>query len=395
LPNVRPRPLLLALLAVLVAALMVAPAAGAAGCPSGRIKVATGCASRAAVAKRIEAIVRQSMPELGVRATLLRVDTGERTLFERAFGNSMKGVPATTRMHVRIGSMAIPYLITVLLQLQEEGKLSLDDKLAKYRPNFPEAGEVTLRQLADVSSGYPDWVQENEPFQDVLLENPFRQWTSNELLHWAFTQPVACAPGTCFHYAHTNFAILSQVISKVTGEPVSKLIRERVLAPLGLDSVQISRFPAMPGPVLHAYVAERGPYEDATFWSPSWSIGNGTVMSGTLADIVHTARAIGTGALISKRSSAERFASSGVPPFTKNLYYGLGILVNDGWEVQNPMIDGYTGIQAYLPQRDLSVGLVTTTYPKGARATGATATQMFGKLSAYLSPGHPFTFGAR
>lgn len=72
-----------------------------------------------------------------------------------------------------------------------------------------------------------------------------------------------------------------------------------------------------------------------------------------------------------------------------------GILVNKGWEVQNPMIDGYTGIQAYLPQRDLSVGLVTTTYPQGARATGATATQMFGKPSAYLSPGHPFTFGAQ
>ncbi len=372
---------------------MATPAAGAAGCPSGEMKVATGCATRAAVAKQIDEIVHTSMPELSVRATLLQIDTGKRTLFEKAFGNSMKGVPATMNMHVRIGSMAIPYLITLLLQLQEEGKLSLEDKLAKYRPNFPEANEVTLRQLANVSSGYPDWVQGNEPFQNVLLGNPFRQWTSNELLHWAFTQPVACAPGTCFHYAHTNFAILSQIISQVTGEPVGKLIRERVLEPLGLDSVQISRFPAMPAPVLHSYVTERGPYEDATYWSPSWSIGDGTVMSGTVADMVRTARAVGTGALISKRSSAERFVSSGVPPFTKNLYYGLGILVNNTWQVQNPMINGYTGIQGYLPSRDLSVGLVTTTYPQGAREGKATATEMFGRISAYLSPGHPFTFG--
>jgi CubicO group peptidase (beta-lactamase class C family) len=339
------------------------------------------------------AIVREAMPELGVRATLLRVDTGEEVLTERGFGNSMKGTPATTKMRFRIGSMAIPYLITVLLQLQEEGKLSLNDKLAKYRPNFPEAKVVTLRQLANVSSGYPDWIQGNEPFQAVLLENPFRQWTSNELLHWAFTQPIACPPETCFHYAHTNFAILAQVISRVTGEPVSKLIRQRVLTPLGLDSIQISRFPAMPGPVLHAYVTERGPYEDATFWSPSWTIGDGTVMSGTLADITRSARFTGTGALVSEQSSRERFTPSKIPVFSKSLYYAMGNLVVNDWQVQNPQIDGYTGIQGYLPQRGISVGLVTTAYPKGTRATGAPAALMFQKLSAYLTPGHPFTFG--
>jgi CubicO group peptidase (beta-lactamase class C family) len=101
-----------------------------------------------------------------------------------------------------------------------------------------------------VTSGYPDWVQGNEPFQKLLFENPFRQFTSNELLHWAFTLPIPCKPGTCFYYAHTNFAILSQVIAQVTGESVSKLIRERVLGPLGLDHTQVSRDPAMPGEAL-------------------------------------------------------------------------------------------------------------------------------------------------
>jgi D-alanyl-D-alanine carboxypeptidase len=367
------------------------PATGAGSCPAGKLRVATGCVGRAAAARHVEGMIRAAMPELGLRATIVRVDTGTEPLVDRGFGNSMKGVPASPRMYFRIGSIAIPYLIDLLLQLEDEGKLSLDDKLAKYRPNFPEAGEVTLRELADVTSGYPDWVQGNEPFQKVLLENPFRQWTSNELLHWAFTEPVACAPGTCFHYAHTNFAILSQVIAKVTGEPVSKLIRERVLGPLGLDHTQVSRFPAMPGEALHAYVGERGVYEDSTFWSPSWTIGDGTVMASTMADVVKGARELGRGALVSAHADRERLAptTAALKPFSKHLYYGLGISVANGWEFQNPFLDGYTGIAAYLKAQDLTVGIVTTQLPESSANGKANATVLFGRLAEYLSPAHP------
>lgn len=381
---------LLLCLALLASSAASASAAGTAPCADGQLQVSSGCVGRAAAARHIEAMVREAMPKLGLRATIMRVDTGEQPLVNAGFGNSMKGVPASPRMYFRIGSIAIPYLIDLLLQLQDEGKLSLDDKLAKYRPNFPEANEVTLRMLANVTSGYPDWVQHNEPFQQLLFENPFRQFTSNELLHWAFTQPLACAPGTCFHYAHTNFAILSQVISKVTGEPISKLIHERVLTPLGLDHTQISRFPAFPGPALHAYTGERGFYEDATFWSPSWTIGDGTVMASPMADVVRGARELGRGALISARADRERIAptSVGIPPFTKSLYYALGITMANGWEFQNPFIDGYTGASAYLKAQDISVGIVTTQLPQSSDNGVGNATILLRQLSEYLSPSH-------
>jgi CubicO group peptidase (beta-lactamase class C family) len=355
------------------------------------LQVSTGCASREAAQRHIEAMVREAMPELGLRATIMRVDTGEQPLVNKGFGNSMKGVPASPKMYFRIGSIAIPYLINLLLQLQDEGKLSLDNKLAKYRPNFPEANEVTLRMLADVTSGYPDWVQGNEPFQKLLFENPFRQFTSNELLHWAFTQQIPCVPGTCFHYAHTNFAILSQVIAQVTGESISKLMRERVLEPLGLDHTQISRYPAMPGEALHAYTGERGIYEDDTFWSPSWTIGDGTVMTSPMADVVRGARELGRGALISAQSNRERVAPTSVgkiPQFTKHLYYALGITLANGWEFQNPFIDGYTGISAYLKAQDISVGIVTTQLPQSANNGVGNASILLARLSEYLSPDH-------
>jgi D-alanyl-D-alanine carboxypeptidase len=380
--------------ALACAAILAAPSAGAASCATSQVKVATGCVTRTAASRHIADIVRKAMPKLGVRATIIRVDTGGRELLSRGFGSSMAGVPASPRMHFRIGSMAIPYIITLLLQLEDKGVLSLNDKLSKYLPRLPNANEVTLRELASVTSGYPDWIQENEAFQNVLLKNPFRQWTPNELLAYAFALPPVCAPGTCFHYAHTNFAVLSEVISKATGKSVSSLVQKRVLKPLGLDQIQVSRYPAMPGPVLHSYTSERGVYEDATFWSPSWSIGAGTVMTGTIGDVTRTARAIGTGALLSRHVSRERFApiTAHLAPFNSRLYYALGILLDNGWQLQNPVIDGYTGIMAYLPSRRISVGLVTTQLPQSSANATSYASLIFKLVSAYLSPAHEAEF---
>jgi CubicO group peptidase (beta-lactamase class C family) len=378
------------LLPAATSALAAPRAATATTCAQGQLPVASGCVSRRGARLHVEAMIREAMPELGLRATIIRVETGDQKLVDAGYGNSMKGVPAAPDMYFRIGSMAIPYLINLVLELEDEGKLTLDDKLAKYRPNFPEANEVTLRMLANSTSGYPDWVQGNEPFQNLLLGNPFRQWTANELLQWSFSLPLVCAPGTCFHYAHTNFAILSQVIAQVTGESVSRLMHERILGPLGLDHTQISRFPAFPGPALHSYTGERGVYEDATFWSPSWTIGDGDVMASTLGDVVKGTREIGRGALVSAHANKERIAPTlaNTKPFTPHLYYGLGAQVADGWQFQNPFLNGYTGAVGYLPTQDLSVGIVTTQQARSSASSTNFATVLLARLSEYLSPAH-------
>jgi D-alanyl-D-alanine carboxypeptidase len=368
------------------------PAASAkeVGCKAHELRVASGCVTRATAARHVAGITRGAMRSLGIRATILRVDTGNRQLLGKAFGSSMAGVPARRNMHFRIGSMAIPHLITLLLQLEDEGRLSLDDKLSTFLPGMPDADRITLRMLANNTSGYRDWIQGNQPFVDLLLANPFKQWTPAELLAQAFARGPACDPGTCFNYAHTNYAVLSKVIATVSGHSVGSLMHHRIFKPLGLRHTAISSKPAMPGPVLHAYTAERGTYEDSTFWSPSWTIGAGTIMSATIGDIARTARAIGTGALISHKANRERFAPStvGKGSFTPKLYFGLGVIVADGWYLQNPMLNGYTGAMAYLPSRQLSVAIVTTTKQRSAGNERAYATLLFSKLSAYLAPGH-------
>src|ERR1700742_5125159 len=391
--GIRPRS---AVLIVLVALLLALPGSASArvdgaasrSCAAGKVNVAGGCKNRAAAAEQLRALVQKAMGDMGLRAAIVRVDTGSQPLAEFALGNSMTGTPARTDMYFRIGSIAIPHMITVLLQLQDEGRLSLDDKLSKYRPELPNADRITLRMLANNTSGYLDWIQGNLPFVEALFENPFRFWTPSELLQIAFARGEACEPGTCFHYAHPNLSVLSQVIAKVTGHSVEQEIRERVLEPLGLRHTQISRYAAFPGPALHSYTTERGPYEDASFWSPSWTIGAGQVMSATIGDVARTARAVGSGALISPAAARERVAntSAGLPGTKPGFYYGLGELIDGGWVIQNPMLNGYTGVMAYLPKCKLSLAIVTTILPSADPELGY-ATVLFERLGAYLAPG--------
>ena len=99
-----------------------------------------------------------------LRGVITRIDLGDRTLARVAAGNSMEGVPTNFRMHFRIGSIAIPYVIDLLLQLEDKGRISLDDRLSKWFPEFPNADLITLRMLASSTTGYPDWIQENPAF---------------------------------------------------------------------------------------------------------------------------------------------------------------------------------------------------------------------------------------
>jgi D-alanyl-D-alanine carboxypeptidase len=363
------------------------------------IVLAIGLAPTAAAQRRsreaseIVQITRQVMRENHLQAAIVRVQRGRRPIVTAALGNTMTGVQATPDMSWRIGSIAIPYLTTVMLQLRDEGKLSLDDTVSKWYPRYPNADKVTLKMLAHVTSGYPDFIQENPTFQAVLLSNPFRQFNQQELLRYAFAQPLICAPGQCFHYAHTNFIILGQILAKVTRRPVATFIRRRILRRLKLDRTASSQTAEMPPPVLHAFGFERGIYEDTTGWSPSWSIGRGLILYGDITDVATSAEPILGGRLLSRssrRALVARFPTPGQPqePF----YYGSGLIVIGNWRVQNPYINDYAGVQAYLPSKRLTIAVVSTLGIGGNR-TGANISQViFQRIAAKLAPSDPVPF---
>jgi D-alanyl-D-alanine carboxypeptidase len=348
---------------------------------------------RSREAKQIIRITRQVMRENHLMAAIVRVQRGRRPVVTAALGDTMTNVPATPDMSWRIGSMAIPYMTTVMLQLRDEGKLSLNDTVSKWYPRYPNADKVTLKMLAHVTSGYPDFIQENPTFQAVLLSNPFRQFNQQELLRYAFAQPLICAPGQCFHYAHTNFIILGQILAKVTRQPVATFIRRRILRPLKLHHTASSQTAEMPPPILHAYGFDRGPYEDTTSWTPSWGLGRGMLLYSDIKDVATSAEPILGGRLLSRSSRRQLVAPFPTPGQPQEpFYYASGMIVIGNWRVQNPYINNYGGVQAYLPGKRLTIAVVSTVGIDGNR-TGENVSQViFQRIAKRLAPSDPVEF---
>ncbi|MCH0563501.1 MULTISPECIES: serine hydrolase [unclassified Streptomyces] len=352
------------------------------------------------LARKITRVVRQARRELGLNAVLASATVHGREVVTTAAGESMTGVPATTAMHFRVGGIAIGYLSTVLLQLADEHRVDLDAPVARWLPRLPHGDRITLRMLADSTSGLYDYVPDAD-FLRALRDDPFRQWTPRELVRISTSRPLWYEPGTNWNYSHANFVLLGAALEKITGTPLDRLLRERVLTPLGLRGTRSSTTPGIPGPVLHAFTDERGRYEESTFWNPSWTIAPGAVMTSTVCDVVRSARAIGSGELIS-RQALRTLRDPGTVGIggptatcpatvcraqTEEAHFGLGMVVRDGWIFQNPRFSGYGAVMAYLPEEDLAIAVAATDGPSAA--AGNTAEPVASRIAALLAPDHP------
>ncbi len=355
-------------------------------CGTGETAVAEKCVPAAEAAAAIDKIVRAGMAKHRLKAVIAGVSVDDRPLFVTAWGESMTGVPATADMHFRNGAVAIAYIGTVLLQLHDKGVLNVDDTLSKWFPDYPRAEKITLTMLINGTSGYPDYVTYRK-FIDLFYADPFRHWTPDQLVALALEQPMPCEPGACWSYAHTNFVILGKVLEKASGRPLEDLIREGILEPLSLRNTRSEGTAIIQQPVLHSFNAERGKYEESTYWNPSWTLARGAIMTSNVADILTSVSAIATGRLVSRASHALQLAplTARFQPWSADRYYGLGVFVVNGWIVQNPSFAGYAATMAYLPSRQLAI-VVSTTMLDGAALDGNLSTEMLKDIAAYLAP---------
>ena len=366
--------------------------------------------SRAASqSEAIASLIRTSMRDDHLRAVIVKVSVDGKNVITRAFGESMTGVPATTDMHFRNGSVAIGYMSNVLLQLVDDGTVSLDDKVSRWLPTIPHASEVTLGQLARMTSGYQDYVRD-ETFIEGFLANPFRHWTTLDQLEAGAVKPLWFAPGTGWSYAHTNYAILGLALEKITGMPLRELLRTRVLEPMDLDQTRASVNAPIPEPVLHAFSAERRDflgipdgtpfYEESSFWNPSWTLAQGAIQTTDITDLHATAIAFGTGALLSRESyrasiSTDLRGFGGPVPGcdtcatqTVRYSYGIGLVTTGDWIMQNPLFGGYSAVTAYLPSERIAIAIAVTYKAEAFENNGPVnqAQMLFRQIGALLAP---------
>lgn len=318
------------------------------------------------LSERLSQVLIDNMEAFGVPGGLAGIwIPGEgRLIIEEGVSDIETGSPIVRRDHVRIGSVTKSFTATVILQLAEEAKLSLNDPLAMYFPDI-ENSDATVRELADMTSGIFNYTEDQE-FVQELLQDLLRPWTPEQLVDVADNNPPYFDPAGGWHYSNTNTVILGMIIEQVTGNFVGDEITKRIIEPLGLSETIYPATPDMPEPFSRGYV-ELDPQvglEDVTFTAPSSSAASGAMIS-RLKDLRKWAEALGQGTLLDGETQEERTESlmpivfdpcddndperpkRSCPEYDK---YGFGIGEISGWIGHTGEYIGYTTLVMYEPE---------------------------------------------
>lgn len=363
--------------------------AATSGCAALAARLPGSCGAASGQAGHIVALARAAMKHDDLHAVILSVWSGGQQIAQAALGQSITSQPATVKMHFRIGAVAIAYEATVLLKLVDQHRVSLSDPLSRWFPALPRARRTTLADLIESRSGYYDY-EKSPKLVKQLYADPFRYFSQQYLIRLGVSHRKVCQPGACFNYAHTNFVILGQVLQKITGQPLAKVIKDDILTPLGLSGTASPATPAIPAPVLEAYDSERGVYEDSTYWNPSWTLASGAIMTSDITDVARSAIAMGSGKLLTSASYQKMIKPRSLltPPGAPKIYFGMGVVLDNSWVLQNPLFAGYNATMAYLPQKKIAIAVATTLGPHASPSTNY-STQLTAQIGTYLAPRHP------
>jgi D-alanyl-D-alanine carboxypeptidase len=340
---------------------------------------------------RLRAIVQAEAQKDGTKAVEFGMWVDDREVLTTALGNSMTTVPATTDMHYRIGGIAETFMSTLLLMLEEQGRINLDEKISRWFPHLLGADKVTPRMLVANTAGYIDYVTV-EDFLKLQLAEPFRTFTDEELINYSVRdRQMNFAPGTSQQYSHTDNVILGQVIQRATNESIKELYEKNIFGPLGMKDTQFPINQEIQRPVLHAFTSDRGIYEDCTYYNPFWGSTPGLPTS-NLHDVGKWGPILGTGRLISPAHFQEQIAPTSVGKGRNrpDLYFAYGFVVANGWIVQNPSINGYSGAFGYNLATGVTI-VVGATKGETSTTDGA-AFDIFRQVVNYVTPGSPINF---
>lgn len=256
--------------------------------------------------------------------------------------------PMDTASHFHMGSATKPFTGMVILRLVEQGRLGLDDPVARWFPAMPDGGRITVRQLANMTSGINTYTEASQPFFDRMqAEQGAARFTPQELVAWGLELPRVHEPGERFFYTNTATVMLALIAEAVTGRPYTDVLQDELLTPLGLRNTAFPGIddPEMPRPAIHGYFCDDGVVKDVTDWNTSWGHAAGA-MTSTLDDLAVWTHQLGTGQLLSPATFA---AQTDFVDIGGGAGYGPGLADFQGWWGHNGGMPGYTTYAVYNP----------------------------------------------
>lgn len=290
-----------------------------------------------------------------------------------ASGISHGTTKVTPAMRFSAGSIEKMFAAATIMQLAQEGRLTVKDSLYQWLPTYPYVDStITIQQLLNHTGGLYNFV-DNRDFWDAWFREPTRFWTLEELI-LTFNRAPVLPKGTGWHYSSTGYNLLRMIIKKATGSEIAEVNRERLFIPLGLTNTFTSMGESLPQNIVHGWYDTDKDLEYEDFFSTQrtpFASGIGGEVWSTPADLAKWAKALFHDKNVVTQASLNQMLAFHSPCTGEESFsagYGLGVmkinpqLINDvvayGHGGHGP---GYGAACLYLPEYGVSIGIMDNT----------------------------------
>ena len=230
------------------------------------------------LAKRLDGEVLRVLDRDHTPSASIAIVQGGRLTYAAAYGQARisTAIPATTKTRYQLASISKTFTAQALLLLEQDGKLRLDDRVSRWIPGLSGGDRITVRQLLEHISGYPDHYPQTYPAgsrtQPTTPDAIIAEWGRHPLLF---------EPGTRFRYSNLNYVIAGRIAEKASGESLFAFLQRRVFSPLNMsDTVNLDDIGPETPDVAVGYVRPAlAPFRPAPNEGRGWSFGAGQVVT--------------------------------------------------------------------------------------------------------------------
>jgi CubicO group peptidase (beta-lactamase class C family) len=318
--------------------------------------------SRAQLAAFVDSIGNAAIAQHKSPGFTIAVSRGSEPLLAKGFGyvdleNEIRATPA----HVfRIGSITKQFTAAAIMQLVEQGKLSLDDPVTKWFPDWSLGGQkVTVTQLLNHTGGLHNYtsVPAWRPAQPIDLSH-------DSLLAFVRHDSLDFEPGSSWRYSNTGYYMLGVIIEKVSGQSYADYLQTHIFGPLGMTGSSYCENKPIIAHRAHGYSSDgKGGWTNASYLSMTQPYAAGSLCS-TVADLVTWTKALESGKVVKPESYAKMttpIALTGGKPNRYGFGLGVGELNGHPFIGHNGGINGFTSQKASYPHDSLIVVVLTNT----------------------------------
>jgi D-alanyl-D-alanine carboxypeptidase len=323
------------------------------------------------LAQKVDQVAAQALEQTGVPSASVAIVQKGQIVYTKGYGKARLDPPeaAEPGMRYSIGSISKQFTAAAILFLEQQGKLSLNDKVSKYLPELTRANEITIRMLLSHTSGYQDYWPE-----DYLMPPMYEATTAQHILDTWGKKALDFDPGTKWQYSNTNFVIAGRIVEMVSGEPLMQFLEEHIFHPLEMKEVWNSDLTKLGDTDARGYTRYAlGPLRPSPKEGAGWMFAAGELAMPAY-DLAQWNISVMNRSLLSPKSYDEMFTSVKLRDGSDS-HYSLGMSVRDqsGHLLleHSGEVMGFTSENYVFPNDKVAIAVLTN--QDAARAAGVIA----------------------